>query len=507
MDSAFDEFEQTFQQFHYRLPTKFPADFDDDSLQIDYPIEDFLMDFDGFDSMESIASPSLSSSSSKQVISSDGSNGDHEQWSPLSSSSLKSGESSITGALIAPQSCNLNLPAADMEIDTQLSLQHLLKAYGEAMERGQAELMEEVSRCALEKANPLGGPRDRLVFNLFRHKERQQSQGDDYIGQECWRHREPAFQAFYQAFPFMRFLHFAANSAILESAPRGAGSAIRVVDFDLGEGVQWVPVIEAMAARGDRMALRLTSIRWVEDSEEPKPDDNHGGCPGNLGRKIRDVSRRLSGYAAEVGVELRVEEMNVDELLNEVNKRMALNGRREWIAFNCMLGLPGLGKKSRSRKQVREFLSIAQQIVAAGNSGIITFGEGDGFGTLKSCAEFEDFFDGCLGHYQTVLECMENEFPGELLEARLAIEALFISPLIDPISWSQVWEEARAFSELEEGIWARLGGRRVSRESLAEARELVGGKSWYGVGIGERENEMVLQWRGTPLVRFQAWGR
>lgn len=47
----------------------------------------------------------------------------------------------------------------------------------------------------------------------------------------------------------------------------------------------------------------------------------------------------------------------------------------------------------------------------------------------------------------------------------------------------------------------------MSAESLAEAKELVGEKSWYGVGNGERENEMILQWRRTPLVRFSAWGR
>ncbi|OWM67101.1 protein NODULATION SIGNALING PATHWAY 2-like [Punica granatum] len=487
IDSAFNGFDDNQSQLHY-FPTKFP----DDPLLMDFPIEDFLMDFDGYGPIDPITSPPLNG----------GEESVHGQWSPLSSSSLKSDESSVTEASQA--SGTLSLPAEDMEIDTQLSLQHLAKAFGEAMENGQADLMEAVSRCGVEKANPLGGACDRLVFNLFRRAGRREG-CDDYIRQECQRNSEAAFQAFYQGFPFMRFAHFAANSAILGSAPRGFGVVIRVVDFDLGEGVQWAPVIEAMAARGGVSLLRLTSIKWAEDDpEEAKEDDSHD-CPGRSGRRLRDTSRRLSEHAREFGVQLEVDEMRIDELLIEAKEGMAMNGRREWFVFNCMVGL--MGRKNRNRKLVGKFLSAAEEVITANNCGIVTLGEGDAFQKLKSCSGFGEFFDGCLGHYQTVLECMETEFPSQLLEARLAMEALFVSPSIDPTSWGETWDEVRACSGVMDGIQARLRGLRVSREGLMEARELVGGKSWYGVGTGERENEMVLQWRGNPLVRFSAWGR
>lgn len=285
-------------------------------------------------------------------------------------------------------------------------------------------VMEAVSRRAVEKADPLGGPRDRLVFNLFRRNETQH--GDDYIGQECQRHSEAAFQAFYQAFLFGRFAHFAANSTIMESVSRGAGLAIRVVDFDLGDGVQWVPVIEAVAARGEEAALRLTSTKWEDDEEEARYDDNR--YPRSSGRRFQDVSRRLCGFAEEIGVELKVEEMSIDELLSEAKKGLTLNGRREWIVFNCMVGPPHTGRKSRSKKPVAEFLKIAQDIVEANNCGIITLGQGDGLEKLRSCTKFSHYFDRCLGHYQAVLELMETEFPSQLVEARFGCRQSMQSP-------------------------------------------------------------------------------
>ncbi|CAH1445970.1 unnamed protein product [Lactuca virosa] len=73
------------------------------------------------------------------------------------------------------------------------------------------------------------------------------------------------------------------------------------------------------------------------------------------------------------------------------------------------------------------------------------------------------------------------------------------------MSWLQKWEEGREnlFSQNDLG----LKGRRMSRESWNEVRELVKeGESMYKVRVeGGNENEMVLEWNGIPLVRVSAW--
>ncbi|GFY82406.1 hypothetical protein Acr_02g0006460 [Actinidia rufa] len=69
--------------------------------------------------------------------------------------------------------------------ESQLSIQHLLKAYGEGMEMEQRELAEVIVKCIVEK--------------------------------ESKKNFEAAFNAFYQIFPYGRFARFTANSAILEA--------------------------------------------------------------------------------------------------------------------------------------------------------------------------------------------------------------------------------------------------------------------------------------------------
>ncbi|KAL8201873.1 hypothetical protein R6Q57_011020 [Mikania cordata] len=51
-----------------------------------------------------------------------------------------------------------------------------------------------------------------------------------------------------------------------------------------------------------------------------------------------------------------------------------------------------------------------------------------------------------------------------------------------------------------------LKGERMSMENLNEAMEMVKeGETSYRIRIGENGNEMVLDWKGIPLVRVCAW--
>ncbi|KAJ6968982.1 protein NODULATION SIGNALING PATHWAY 2-like [Populus alba x Populus x berolinensis] len=157
-----------------------------------------------------------------------------------------------------PQS-TLELPGEELQLENQVSLFHLLKAYGEAMDGGQSELADVIMRCVSERVSPAGEALECLAFNLCHDLEKQ---GDDYIKRESCRNFELAFMAFYQLFPYGRFAHFAANSAILEALPADA-ETIHIVDFDLGEGIQWPPLIEDLAHL--QKAVRLTAIKWKKD--------------------------------------------------------------------------------------------------------------------------------------------------------------------------------------------------------------------------------------------------
>ncbi|OMO82827.1 Transcription factor GRAS, partial [Corchorus capsularis] len=147
------------------------------------------------------------SNSSQQIFSEDFSiSSSSQNLSPIS------GEVSVEiPSIQAP----LVLPSENMEVDEQLVIPHLLKAYGEAMESQQIELADEIVSCLKDKASPTGKTLERLLFYLTFALDKQ----GNYLRQESIKNYEAAFEAFYQIFPYSRFAHFGANSAILEAIP------------------------------------------------------------------------------------------------------------------------------------------------------------------------------------------------------------------------------------------------------------------------------------------------
>ncbi|KAF5476311.1 hypothetical protein F2P56_008041 [Juglans regia] len=386
---------------------------------------------------------------------------------------------------------HVTLPGEDMEINNLQSVDHLLKAYGEALEKDERELAQVILRRISEKVSPIGESLERVAF--FLSQDIDQNQGD-YLKLESSKNFEAAFQAFYQSFPEGKFAHYAANSAILEAMPDDA-KTIHIVDFHMGEGVQWPPMMEAIARQ--RKTLRLTSIKWEENVPSPW--------------SFEETKRRLHKHARVLGLNLKVEEMGIEDLVSETRKMQNMDGRREWWVFNCMFLLPHMGI-SRSRTLAMEFLNVAKELVSSSincrtsNRGIITFGDGDPCEKLKHCLGFGSFFEGHVEHYQALLESLRMNFPPHLKEARIAIECLFVAPYISSVSWLQKWVKMREGYHLQAEELG-LEGRRLSQETLAEAKEMVKeGEGSYGVRIVEETgNEMVLEWKGITMARVSIW--
>ncbi|KAF6146965.1 hypothetical protein GIB67_036684 [Kingdonia uniflora] len=405
---------------------------------------------------------------------------DDENERSLGSSNKYSETSPDVSSVVQP---SIVFPNDDIEVDNQLSILHLLKAYGEAMENGVTELADVILRRIREKSSPIGTTVERLAYYLFQAMDKQ----GDYLKQESFKNYEAAFKAFYQIFPYGKFAHLTANMSILEAIPDDV-ETIHIIDLDIGDGIQWPPVIEAI---GCRRSLRLTSISWNEGSFDSVPTQ----------LRFEETKRRLQNYAQSCGVKLKVEEMSMEELVSEIAKTKKRGRGREWLAFNCATALPHLGSRCRSRKQVMEFLEVAKELINSTN-GTMTLGDGTGLEErMRNLREFGSFFDGYLLHSHALLESVELQFPSHLNEARTAMESLFIAPYVSLNACFRSWEETKLGSSLESGLG--LKGLRFSKENLLQAHEMVRG-SQYEVKV-EDENVAILNWRGTPLVRVSTW--
>ncbi|KAJ8551036.1 hypothetical protein K7X08_000406 [Anisodus acutangulus] len=450
-----------------------------DDLLTDLPMDD--LEFDDvcrwLNDSESEGNENMNISSEMQK--------DGDLWSPA-----LSGISSEPSMAIPSTNSTISLviPRNSREMDTQMSLHHLLEAYGEAMENDHKELAEVIIRSIKGKINPLGESLERVASNLFQQIEDQ----GDYLKQESSKNFEVAFKAFYQIFPLGKFAHFAANSAIIEAMPNDV-EIIHIVDFDMGEGIQWPPIIEAMGQK--RKALRFTSIKKTE--EESISDQ----------WRFEETKRRLFDYASPFGSRLQIDEMTIEELASEMRRIKKRGKGSEWLVFTCMFKLPHMGKR-RCRIHALEFLKLAKELLLASSSthkGLVIFGDGEAMDNGHNTNTFSAFFNRNLIYYQSIFESLELYFPACLAEAKLTMESLFLAPQVCSYSWFQNWEEMRSVSDICGEIG--LQGRRVSKENLLQAKEVVNERETpLKVRIEEeRQHEMILEWKGIPLVRVSTW--
>ncbi|KAM7256776.1 hypothetical protein ACFE04_012517 [Oxalis oulophora] len=361
----------------------------------------------------------------------------------------------------------------NLEVCPDQGIYHLLMAYGEALQFSLKELGNEIIIRLNDKACLTGSAIQRLAYYFVRnleggvHNQRRKELIKNY--------EAVALKAIYQIFPFGRFPHFAANSAILEAIPQTTYS-VHIVDFDISIGIQWPPLIEELARRGQRM-LRLTAINWKEE--------NNSTC---FPQSFEETKALLCEYAHGFGVSLKMEHMEMEEI-KTINIR-----ENEFLAFNCMVGLSHMAK-SRSITNVAEFLEIASN----NNRGIVTFGDG---------SELASSFDVRLDQLYALLESMEMHFPKQFDEARIAMECLFVAPHVDSL--------VSSFQKSDiviDGLIRQVGGlaemgfppRRINISHLMEAKELVKeGESLYCV-TSEADNQMSLCYLGIPLVKFSSW--
>ncbi|KAK2414747.1 protein NODULATION SIGNALING PATHWAY [Trifolium repens] len=402
-----------------------------------------------------------------------------DPWSPTLS--MKSDLSSIQQSLIFPQE--------NMEIKNKVSLPHLMEAHGEALEKEQKALAKSILKCISQKVTaPIGDSLETLAFYL----SQEMTNHGDYLKGEAHKNFDASFKALYQGNLVGKVAHFAAISAILEAAMLEDCDEIHIIDFCIGNGVQWPSLLEATSKINKR--LKLTSIK-------PCKDEN-SQCVWNF----EDTKRELYDYAKSCGLKLVVEEKGLEELVSDIKIMNKKGGNKVFLAFNLMIGLPHMGMVRSLRKSVFEFFKVAEDLVKNyGGNGMITFGDGDAFEKLKNSLNFKSFFEGNLVHYKALLESIESQFSAQFLEARIACEVLFVAPCISSLDWLQTWEEMKSDGHLIGDI--SLEGGTLSKNVLMEVKELLRGcESSYQAKVeGENGNEIVLEWKGTQLLRFSIW--
>lgn len=215
-----------------------------------------------------------------------------------------------------------------------------------------------------------------------------------------------------QITPFIRFSHLTANQAILEAIE--GQQSIHILDFDTMQGVQWPPLMQAIAERSDPSnpppMIRITGTGQDLDT---------------LGR----TGERLQKFAHSLGLKFQFCPLHL--LLNDPSSvashlpsAVALLPN-ETLAVNCVLFLHRLLKDDS--RDARLFL----RTIKAMNPKVVTVAERE---ANHNHPFFLQRFVQALDYYTALFDSLEATLPPNSRE-RLAVEqAWFGREIVDIVA-------------------------------------------------------------------------
>lgn len=295
---------------------------------------------------------------------------------------------------------------------------------------------------------------------------------------------QSAYLSLNQITPFIRFSQLTANQAILEAME--GQRAIHILDFDIMYGVQWPPLMQAIAERSPPPILRITGT----------------GQDLSLLQKTGD---RLHRFAQSLGLTFQFHPLL---LLNEPTSSVAIDlpsalalHPDERLAVNCVLYLHRL-LRDNSYCDLRLFL----QKVRAMNPRVVTVAERE---ADHNRPLFLQRFIEALDHYSAVFGSLEATLPPNSRE-RLAVERVWFGREIFDIVAAE--GDNRRERHQRFGSWEAtlrscgFSSVPLSAFALSQAKLLL--RLHYpseGYQLHILNNSFFLGWQNQPLFSVSSW--
>lgn len=374
----------------------------------------------------------------------------------------------------------LNLVNDVEEEDSGIRLVHALLTCAEAIQCGEfplaASLIHQMSNELLTRVNTARGigkvagyfveALSRRLYQLG-HTSGPTGPGPDY---------EILYHHFYEVCPYLKFAHFTANQAILEALD--GHDFVHVIDFSLMQGLQWPPLIQALALRpGGPPSLRLTGI---------------GPTSGNGPYSLREIGLRLAQLAQSVNMPFAFRAVAASRL-EDIKPWMLETSPTEALAVNSILQLHRL---------LGSGIDPVLEWIRTLNPKIMTLIEQE---ANHNQPEFLPRFTEALYYYSTLFDSLEFcQIGPEKAQAEL-----YLQREISNI----VCCEGRARVERHEPLdkWRVRMGRAgfkpvdLGQNALKQASMLLTLFSAEGYCVQETNGCLTLGWHSHPLIAASAW--
>ncbi|XP_047335393.1 scarecrow-like protein 18, partial [Impatiens glandulifera] len=282
-----------------------------------------------------------------------------------------------------------------------------------------------------------------------------------------------------QITPFIRFTHLTANQAILEAVD--GCSAVHVIDFDIMHGVQWPPLMQALAERFPTPTLRITGS---------------GSDPDML----RRTGDRLAKFALTLGLKFQFHELVIlshEDPASATSSILLLPN--EILAVNCVLYLH---KLLTDPERARLFL----RRLRAMDPAVVTVAERE---ANNNDPVFLRRFAAALDNYAAIFDSLEATLPPSSGE-RLMVERVWFGREIGDVV---AGEGNGRLERHERFLWwemmmrgAGFGLVPLSTFALSQSRLLL--RLHYpseGYQICVVNESFFLGWKNQLLFSVSSW--
>nr|XP_043627182.1 DELLA protein GAI1-like [Erigeron canadensis] len=269
-------------------------------------------------------------------------------------------------------------------VDSQengIRLVHTLMACAEAVQEDKIGLAENLVKKAGMLAVAQAGAMRKVATYFAEALARKIYRVSPVNEQDSPEFQDLLQMHFYETCPYLKFAHFTANQAILESFV--GKKKVHVIDFGLKQGMQWPALMQALALRpGGPPSFRLTGV----------------GPPGQDGKDyLQEVGWKLAQLADNINVEFEFRGFVANSLADlepgmfdlRTGEVVAVNSVFE---FHKLLARPGSIEKVLSlvKDMKPEILTVVEQ--EANHNGLV----------------FLDRFTESLHYYSTMFDSLES---------------------------------------------------------------------------------------------------
>ncbi|XP_068639154.1 scarecrow-like protein 18 [Aristolochia californica] len=287
-----------------------------------------------------------------------------------------------------------------------------------------------------------------------------------------------------QITPFIRFCHLTANQAILEAID--GHQTIHILDLDTMQGVQWPPLMQAIAERGE--------------PSNPPPSIRITGVGHDL-ETLRRTGDRLQIFAQSLGLNFQFHPLHLHTENLHIHLPSAvtiLPG--EALAVNCVLYLHEL-----LRDDTGDVLLFLRAIKAM-NPKVVTVAERE---ANHNHPIFLQRFMEALEHYSAIFDSLEATLPPTSRE-RLSVEQIWFGREVIDIIAAEGNERREKHERFER--WAEIlrssgfSNVPLSPFALSQAKLLL--RLHYpseGYQLHLLSDSLFLGWQNKALFSVSSW--